>query len=30
MIQEGPDIVLKIDDQLLRLWDAPLNISGEA
>ena len=28
-IQEGPDIILKIDDQIMRLWDAPLNISNE-
>ncbi len=27
-IQEGPDIVLKIDDQIMRLWDAPLDLSG--
>jgi hypothetical protein len=29
-IQEGPDIVLKIDDQIMRLWDAPLDLSGES
>ena len=28
-IQEGPDIVLDINDQLMRLWDAPLNLSSD-
>ena len=29
-IQEGPDIILKIDDQIMRLWDAPLKIVNDS
>ena len=30
LIQDGPDIILKMDDHLMRLWDAPLEINGDS
>ena len=28
-IQEGPDLILRIDNQIMRLWDAPLELHSE-